>query len=102
MANIFAILTAVLLAAAAFLAHKNKEAYSKEITERQDAERQLTATRARLKGLQEKRDKTIEDREATELATVGLREEEEKQMAKNDAIKTDISAKRKLLSLIHI
>ncbi|MFC7336390.1 hypothetical protein ACFQY0_04305 [Haloferula chungangensis] len=94
MANIFAILTAVLLAASAFLALKNKEAYTKEIDDRKIAETRLATTQTKLAGLQKRRNDTIAEKNETMQATVGLREEEEQQTAKNDAVKKDISAKR--------
>lgn len=94
MANIFAILTALLLAASAFLAHKNKEAYTKEIDERKTAESRLDTTQKKLAGLQEKRNSTIDQKEETMQATVGLREQEEQQTAKNDAVKKSIASKK--------
>jgi hypothetical protein len=93
MANIFAILTAVLLAASAFLALKNKEAYSKEIDDRKTAEVRLDTTQKKLADLQQKRDSTIADKNDTMKATIGLREEEEQQNGKNDAVKKDIATK---------
>ena len=93
MANIFAIITAVLLAASAFLALKNKEAYAKEIDERKVAERHLATTKTKLADLQGRRDRTIADKKENQEATVGLREEEEKQSTSNAAVKKDIAAK---------
>ncbi|MEP4078552.1 hypothetical protein [Haloferula sp.] len=93
MANIFAIITAVLLAASAFLAVKNKTAYSNEIEERKTAETRLATTEAKLADLVERKNSTIADKKETMEATVGLREEEEKQSAKNAAVKKDIAAK---------
>lgn len=95
MANIFAILTAVLLAASAFLALKNKGAYSQEIDERKIAENRLSTTQTKLADLQEKRDTTIADKKETMESTVSLREQEEQQTSRNAAAKNDIAAKRK-------
>lgn len=94
MANIFAILTAVLLAASAFLAFKNKEAYNTEISERQTAERRLSTSQAKLDDLQKKRNATIADKEEATEATVGLREQEQQQDSKNSALKSDIESKK--------
>lgn len=93
MANIFAILTAVLLAASAFLAFKNKEAYTKEIDNRKIAESRLNTTQNRLADLQKKRNATIAEKEETMQATVSLREEEAQQTAKNDGVKKEIASK---------
>ena len=94
MANIFAILTAVLLAASAFLALKNKEAYSKEIDERKVAETRLDTSKKKLADLQDKRNSTIADKEGTMKETVALREEEEQQNNKNGVIKKEIATKQ--------
>ncbi|MGB6222245.1 hypothetical protein [Haloferula sp.] len=94
MANIFAILTAVLLAASAFLALKNKEAYSNEIAERKTAESRLATTQGKLADLQKKRDTTIADKKETMEATVSLREQEDQQTSANAAVKSEIAEKR--------
>ncbi|MEM1083318.1 MAG: hypothetical protein AAGI48_04300 [Verrucomicrobiota bacterium] len=95
MANVFAILTAVLLAASAFIAFKNKEAYATEIDDRQTAERNLSKSQAKLADLQKKRNDTIAEKKSTQEATVGLREEEEKQTEKIAALKKDITDKQR-------
>lgn len=94
MANVFAILSALALAAAAFLAVKNKEAYTTEIGSRQNEEKRLATSEARLKSLQEEFAETETERKATEEATVGLRETEAAQQKKNKGIEDDIASKK--------
>lgn len=94
MANIFAILTAVLLAASAFLAFKNKEAYNNEIAERKTAESRLATTQDKLADLQKKRDTAIADKKETMEATVSLREQEDQQSSTNAGVKSEIATKR--------
>jgi septal ring factor EnvC (AmiA/AmiB activator) len=94
MANVFAILSALALAAAAFLAMKNKEAYVTEISSRQNEEKRLATSTARLKDLQGQFAETETDRKSTEEATVGLRETEAAQQKKNKGIEEDIASKK--------
>jgi hypothetical protein len=94
MANIFAIITAVLLAASAFLALKNKDALTKEVEDRKTAETRLDTTKKKLVDLQGKRNSTIADKEETMTATVALREQEEQQTSKIAAVRGDIATKK--------
>ena len=94
MANIFAIITAVLLAASAYLAFKNKGAYTKEIADRQTEEVRLDKSKAKLKGLQDDRDRTIADRKGVEAETVAEQEKETAQKDKNSKIQSDIQTKQ--------
>lgn len=94
MANVFAILSALALAAAAFLAMKNKEAYATEISSRQNEQGRLAKSEARLKSLQDEFAATESERKSTEEATVALRETEKKQLAKNKGIEDDIASKK--------
>lgn len=94
MANIFAIITAVLLAASAYVAYKNKTAYEAEIQARVDAEGLLSRQQARLEGLVSDRDSTISRRTAVEEDTAGKREVQEDAESTNAKLKTDISEKR--------
>lgn len=94
MANVFAILSALALAAAAFLAMKNKEAYATEISSRQNEQGRLAKSEARLKSLQDEFKTTEDDRKATEEETVGLREKEAAQQKKNKGIEDDIASKK--------
>ena len=94
MANVFAILSALALAAAAFLAMKNKEAYATEIDSRKNEEKRLATSTARLKDLQGQFAETETERKSTEEATVGLREKEGAQQKKNKVIEDDIASKK--------
>jgi hypothetical protein len=94
MANVFAILTALALAAAAFLAMKNKEAYGKEIDARKNEQKRLATSTTRLENLQKEFTDTETKRTSTEEATVGLRETEASQQKKNKAVEDDIAAKK--------
>lgn len=94
MANIFAILTVVALAASAFFAFKNKEAYQTEIEQRQRAESSLRTSQGRLEGLQGDLSTTEEEHatvtgESEELGEVKTTEE-----GKLSGIKSDIDTKR--------
>ena len=94
MANVFAILTAIALAAATFLAMKNKEAYLSEIDARQREQKRLAVSTARLADLTEQFNETEKDRTSTEATTVGLRETEGAQAKKNKGIDTEIAEKK--------
>jgi len=94
MANIFAILTALALLAAAFLANKNKEAYAKEIEARRNEERRLERSTARLADLQQQFKDTEKERKDTEAATVVLREKESAQQKKNKSVEAEIASKK--------
>ncbi|WP_193212529.1 hypothetical protein [Luteolibacter marinus] len=94
MANVFAILSAIALAAAAFLAVNNKEKYADEITAREKEQDRLAKTTARLGAAQQEFNDTEVERKATEEETVGLREKESAQQAKNKKVEDEIAAKR--------
>lgn len=94
MANIFAILTALALLAAAFLASKNKEAYAKEIDARQNEERRLERSTARLADLVQQFKETEKERKDTQAATVVLREKESAQQKENNSVEADIATKK--------
>lgn len=94
MANVFAILSALALAAAAFLAMKNKEAYATEIDSRKNEEKRLATSTARLEDLQTQFNDTEKERKETEEVTVGLREKEAAQQKKNKVIEDDIASKK--------
>lgn len=94
MANVFAILSALALAAAAFLAMKNKEAYVTEIDSRKNEEKRLATSTARLADLQTQFNDTETERKSAEEATVGLRETEAAQVKKNKVVEDDIASKK--------
>lgn len=94
MANVFAILSAIALAAAAFLAVKNKGEYQKEISARQGEEERLQKSTNKLAALQQEFNDTAAERTATEEETVGLVEKQTAQEAKNKKVEDEIAAKR--------
>ncbi len=94
MANIFAIISAVLLAASAYVAFKNKTAYQNEIDRRLSAERNLEQNQVRLADLQGQRDETIATREDVESQTEARREEEVTVQTTNNQLKTDLGTKK--------
>jgi septal ring factor EnvC (AmiA/AmiB activator) len=96
MANVFAILSALALLAAAFLAMKNKEAYITEIDNRKSEQTRLQRSKDTLAALQTEFNDTEKSRKETQEATVGLRETEAAQQKKNKGIEDDIEAKKTL------
>lgn len=93
MANVFGILTAVLLALAAFVAFKNKDAYQYEVTHRQDEERKLAASQERLKTAQTNLATTQKEVSDTKGEVAKLRETEAAQKKGNEDLKSQIEAK---------
>lgn len=94
MANIFAIITAVILAASAYVAYKNKEMYNLEIEARQTAERNLKKSQERLEDLRSQRDATMDERKGYEEETLVAQKKEAEQSEKNAGIQSDIDSKR--------
>lgn len=94
MANVFAILTAIVLAAAAFIATKNREKYVAEITARQDEQKRLAKSEARLKDLEKQFDQTSSERKSTEETNVGLTETETAQRRKNAGLDEQLTTKQ--------
>jgi hypothetical protein len=93
MANVFAILSAIALAAAAFLAMKNKEAYKNEISLRQNEQERNTKLNAEYNALVDEFNTTESERKATETETVGLRETETAATKKNNTLEGEKTAK---------
>lgn len=93
MANIIAIITAVVLAAAAFLAHKNHAALESEIEDRMIQEGYLRENQKTLASLRAERDETIGTRKETRTTITEKREEEEAQIAKNESLENQIEEK---------
>jgi hypothetical protein len=93
MANVFAILTAIVLAAAAFIASKNKTKYEEEISARKTEESRLAKSEARLKDLESQFDDTSNERKSTEDTNNALTETEGAQKKKNTAIEEELSTK---------
>lgn len=95
MANVFAILSAIALAAAAFLAVKNKDAYKNEIAARQNEQDRNTKLTAEYNALVDDFNTTETERKSTETETVGLREKETAETKKNSTLETEKGAKSK-------
>lgn len=70
MANILGAITAVVLAIAAFIAMKNKDAYQLEINNAKAAKSKLEAAVKRLETANKSKEKTIADRKAVEERTL--------------------------------
>lgn len=93
MAKVFGILTALILAAAAFVAHKNGEKYQSEISIRQQEEKLLASTEKRLAAAKDDLEKTTKEREATEATVVKLTKDKIAQEKLNNELKKEIDAK---------
>ena len=94
MANVFAILTAIALAAAAFLASKNKQLYADEIVARQNEEQRLADQTAKPGSLVTDFEETADARKSTEEETAGLKENETALSSKNKETETAVAAKK--------
>ena len=94
MANIFGILTAIVLGISFFVAYKNKGAYEKGIAETATQKNNLTASRTRLKTAQESLKATTEKQTETEAEIVKLTEDSSTQQKSADDIKLQIEAKK--------
>ena len=94
MANVFGILSAIVLAIAAFVAVKNKEAYQTEISERQTSERNLKTSQERLKTAQETLASTKTSRSETEAEVATLTTQKADQEKVNNDLKSSIETKR--------
>jgi hypothetical protein len=93
MANVFGILTAIILALAAFIATKNKAAYEKEISETAEQKTLLTKSKARLTAAEAVLADLPVQRAAVEAEIVKLKEAEDAQQAVNAKLKSDFDAK---------
>jgi hypothetical protein len=93
MANIFGILTAVLLALAAFVAYKNKDAYQAEVDHRKHEEAQLATSRERLATAQTNLKNTEGELVSTREAIVKLRATEEGHKKTNADLQNQIDSK---------
>ncbi len=94
MANVFAILSAIALAAAAFLAAKNKDLYAAEITARQEQEKKLEDQTAKHTDLVAEFETTTEDRKETEEETARLKTQEGDLKGKNTQLEGAIAEKK--------
>lgn len=93
MANVFAILSAIALAAAAFLAMKNKDAYQKEIVARQNEQTRNAKLTVEYNDLVDQFATTESERKAAETETVALRETETAETKKNTTLEGEKTAK---------
>lgn len=93
MANVFGILTAIVLALTAFVAYKNKDAYANELIHRKDEERKLAASQVRLKIAQDTLAATHKERTATEVVVANLKADEAAQKKVNADLKQEIDSK---------
>lgn len=93
MANIFGILTAIVLALTAFVAYKNKAAYEGKITETDTQKSNLAKSQARLKTAQENLASTNEKQTETDTEIVKLTDESNTQKKTVDDLKLQIEAK---------
>lgn len=94
MANVFGILTAIVLAIAAFVAFKNKNAYEAEITNRQSEEGRLKVSQDRLKLAQDNLSSTNEQQSETEADIAQLQTQEAAQKKANSETEDAIATKK--------
>ncbi len=94
MANIFAAITAVILAASAYVAYKNQEAFKQEVSNSETEKSRLDTSRKRLAELRSERDATIDERTGVQEDTVAKQKIEEERKAGNEQLSSDIASKR--------
>ena len=94
MANVFGILTAIVLALAAFVAYKNKNAYEKELADRKTSQETLAASQDQLAKLEGDLESTKKDLADTEAKVESSKAQEAQQKAANDKLVADIDAKK--------
>ncbi len=94
MANVFGILTAIVLALAAFVAYKNKAAYQAEIAEKDTQVQNVTKSQQRLKEAQEATAAVIEKRtKEVEVDIARLSDEATTLKKTTDDLKTGMEGK---------
>lgn len=93
MANILAIITAVVLAASAFIAYKNNQALSSEIEDVEIEQQDLEVNRRTLTEAQTERDDTIAERESIQTEAAEKSTEEESQQETNASLEEQIAEK---------
>lgn len=93
MANVFGILTAIVLAVSAFVAYQNKNAYQREITATAERKDELTKSNARLKTAQDSFDATFAQRTEVDAENVKLAETEIDQTKTNSTLETQVKEK---------
>lgn len=98
MANVFGILTAIVLALSAFIAYKNKAAFAAKSTELETSTQTLTTSKARLETVQGVLAELPEQVSGVEGEVAELTTAEGAQQAKNDEIKGQIDTKNAKLA----
>ena len=93
MANVFGILTAIVLALAGFVAYKNKAAYETEISNTDQEKTTLDASQRRLKIAQDNFVATHEKRVSVDAEVVAQTAKEAAQLKTNDGLTQQIAAK---------
>lgn len=93
MANVFGILTAIVLALAGFVAYKNKAAYEIEISNTAQEKARLAASQLRFKTAQDSLAATIVTRTGVDTEVVKLTEDETAQKKINADFKAQIETK---------
>lgn len=94
MANVFAILTAIVLAAAAFIASKNKTKYEEEIAARQSEDALLVKSTTRFEDLSKQHEQTFTARKSMDENVVSLTETEGEQKKKNSGLQSSLDSKQ--------
>lgn len=95
MANVFGILTAIVLAISAFVAYKNKAAYETEISNTAARKSELDKSRARLKLAQDTLASTTAKRNEVDGENLKLAEDEVAQKKANAALQAQVDEKTK-------
>jgi hypothetical protein len=93
MANVFGILTAIVLALAGFVAYKNKIAFETEIANTHTEKEKLKASEVRLDLAKTNLADTIAKRKGVEEENITLGEQEVAQTKANDDLKSQITTK---------
>jgi hypothetical protein len=94
MANIFGIITAIVLALTAFVAYKNKAAYEGKISETDTQKSNLSKSQSRLKTAKENLKATSEKLTETEAEIVKLTDDTATQQKAVDDLKLQLEAKK--------
>ncbi|KAB2643234.1 MAG: hypothetical protein DVB26_00070 [Verrucomicrobia bacterium] len=93
MANVFGILTAIVLTLASFVAYKNKDAYANELTHRQNEDSKLAATEARFKTAQKSLAETQAKHTEGKQQVAKLATEKSDLETANAAVKQEVDSK---------
>jgi len=93
MANVFGILTAILLALSAFIAHKNKQAYEKSIADTATAKRNLATSTDRYNLAVKNVNDTSNELDETVAETQRLNEESDTRRSRNQDLTLQLETK---------